>query len=438
MTEPATSPAGSQVATKFTLYSDRSFLTPGASHVTALIPFWGPTPEDPDDPASGRYEAYAASGRRLFDLGSLEECDAAIFPEGWEHVVSVESAQERAAAFVAEASEAGKPSVIFFWSDSTEPVGLDATVFRTSLYRSRRQPREFAQPAWAEDPVERYLGGTLPLAKLKSRPVVGFCGYAPGRTEPPTTRELLRRRIADQKRRDRGRPRPTTGRRRRARSRARDPSAHPDVETNIVLRDAFWAGMTSSSQSQNVHRVRREYIENIVGQRLRPMCPRRRQLLVSAVRDALLRPHSRLHRYRLRASPRIVDRLEGVLRVARRVRPETDRGPRRGLPRVAHTGRVRRAPTCLPPALGDASLPARFLCPLSRTLRVGAPVPTSALSLSRRDSRVSFVAWPVRSKGLPPWAYGVRAGTRCRTERGSHPLTALEFGSGLGRARARY
>jgi hypothetical protein len=35
------------------------------------------------------------------------------------------------------------------------------------------------------------------------------------------------------------------------------------VDTNIVLRDAFWAGMTASSQPDDVHRVRREYVQNI-------------------------------------------------------------------------------------------------------------------------------------------------------------------------------
>ena len=71
----------------------------------------------------------------------------------------------------------GRPPELF-WSDATEPVGLDAAVFRTSLYRSRRQPREFAQPAWSEDLVECYFGGELPLRELRERPVVGFCGYA--------------------------------------------------------------------------------------------------------------------------------------------------------------------------------------------------------------------------------------------------------------------
>ena len=264
MTGPATSPDGGQLAPRFTLYSDRAFLTPGRPHVTILIPFWGPNPDDPDDPATGRYEAYAAAGRGFFDLGSLEDCDAAIFPENWEHVVGVEAAEERAAAFVAQANEAGKCAVIFFWSDSAEPVELDATVFRTSLYRSRRRPREFAQPAWSEDLVERYLRGTLRLRELKPRPVVGFCGYAPGRTEPLAPRELLRRRLGERKRRVQaalGRPRTVGDIRARAVATLR---AHPDVDTNIVLRDAFWAGMTASSQPDDVHRVRREYVQNIV------------------------------------------------------------------------------------------------------------------------------------------------------------------------------
>ena len=171
----------------FTLYSDPAYLAPGAPHVPILVPFWGKTPELPDDPTRGRYDVYAATGPELLAMGTLEECDAAVFPQSWGSVIGDEAAEARAAAFVAAAHDAGKPAVIFFWNDSAAPVGLDATVFRTSLYRSRRLLREFAQPAWSEDFVERHLGGKLAIRKLGPRPVVGFCGYAPPERAAATT-----------------------------------------------------------------------------------------------------------------------------------------------------------------------------------------------------------------------------------------------------------
>src|SRR5438067_2777904 len=127
------------------LHSDPAYLAPGVPHVTILIPFWGPTPEDPKAPTFGRFDEYASRGQQFFRIAPLADCNVAIFPQGWERVVGDEAAEGRAAAFVAQANEAGKPSVVFFSSDSTEPVPIAATVFRTSLYRSRRRPHEFAQ-----------------------------------------------------------------------------------------------------------------------------------------------------------------------------------------------------------------------------------------------------------------------------------------------------
>jgi hypothetical protein len=248
-------------AIKFNLHSNRAYLAPGAPHVPILIPFWGPTPEDPV--TSARYEKYASSGSQFFSTTSLESCDAAIFPTAWERIVDDELAQERAAAFVAEARAAGKPPVIFFWSDSAVPVALDAMVFRTSLYRSRRQPGEFAQPAWAEDLLEHRLGGTFRLRELRDRPVVGFCGFAS--REPPIVTRLdrLRRRIGDRRRSiDAGSSHSEDG----VFTRARALGAlekHPDVDTNFIFRDGFWGGMTPSSDIELRLRVRQEYVQNI-------------------------------------------------------------------------------------------------------------------------------------------------------------------------------
>ena len=250
---------------KLTLYSDRAYLAPGATHVPILIPFWGPLGEDPDDSITfGRYERYARTGHEFLRTGSLEDCDAAIFPTPWERIAGDAAAEARAAEFVAQARAAGKPPVVFFWSDSAAPVGLDSVVFRTSLYRSRRQAGEFAQPAWAEDLVERRLGGTLRLRERRDRPVVGFCGYA--LREPPlvTNLDRLRRRIGDRKRSiEATLTRAEDGVLTRARALGA-LEAHPDVDTNFIFRDGFWGGTTPTSAADVRLRVRQEYVQNIV------------------------------------------------------------------------------------------------------------------------------------------------------------------------------
>jgi glycosyltransferase involved in cell wall biosynthesis len=191
-----------------------------------LIPFWGQEPDDPDNPAWGRYDRYAETGATFLRLDTLENCDAAIFPQPWEMVIGRPRAEESAAAFIAEAHAASKPPVIFFWDDSSDPIELDATIFRTSLHRS--QPR----------------------------PVVGFCGYAAPEPEPTTTLEKARTRL-----------RALGGRRRTGWARSRGLAyleRHPEVETNFVLRDAFWGGAISSTNPETWLRLRQEYVQNIV------------------------------------------------------------------------------------------------------------------------------------------------------------------------------
>jgi hypothetical protein len=162
------------------IFSDKSYLPPGKGHVTMLYPFWGKNPEDPRDPPSGRFDIYTKIGSRYFQMATLRDADIAVFPCAWEHIVGNTDALRRAKEFIRNAARAGKQTVIFFFSDSDEEIPYKNTViFRTSLYRSRRKPNEFAMPAWSEDFIERYSGGKLPLRKKKDKAVVGFCGYAP-------------------------------------------------------------------------------------------------------------------------------------------------------------------------------------------------------------------------------------------------------------------
>src|SRR5262249_13879124 len=132
--------------------------------------------------------------------------------------------------------------------DSDEQVGLEgAVVFRTSIYRSRRRPGEFAQPAWSEDFVERYAGGALPVRKKAAKPTVGFCGLVPG-----GTRFLRLRRASEE-----------LPLRRRALLRLRRTKG---VRTELRLRTEFVGGAVrdGTTDAQRMQRVRREYVENML------------------------------------------------------------------------------------------------------------------------------------------------------------------------------
>ncbi|MFL5958799.1 MAG: hypothetical protein ACJ75G_00825 [Gaiellaceae bacterium] len=237
----------------FSIYSDRSFLaSPSTHHAVILAPFWGTNPDSPPD--TGRFDRYAEAGSSFLRLTSLTDCDVGVFPQNWES--AGEQAVELGERFVAVCREAGKTPVIFHGADSTEPLPVDATVFRTSLIRSRRRPSEFALPAWSEDFLVRYLDGDLRPRPKRTRPVVGFCGNTMGGLPARTLGGSIRRLMGGPRvevTRGLGGEHPRTlalvavDRDRR-------------LEPNFIARDTFWAGALGDSRS--LMKARHEYVRN--------------------------------------------------------------------------------------------------------------------------------------------------------------------------------
>jgi hypothetical protein len=226
------------------IWTDRSLVPQGGSHVVMLYPFWGKNPEDPADPNCGRFDRYAEVGSGFFELAPLESADLAVFPREWST-----SLADEAGPFLAAAADAGKPTVLFIGRDDHEAVADDgALVLQTSLYRSVRRPNEFAQPAWSEDFVRAHLGGRLPVREKREKPVVGFCGLAPRR------RGLVARLRAH--------PDHT-----RIRARAlRLLREHGAVDTHFAERQRFLGGAIKGGQVDlaTMRRVRGEYVRNMV------------------------------------------------------------------------------------------------------------------------------------------------------------------------------
>jgi hypothetical protein len=229
-----------------------------------LYPFWGKNPENPERPNSGRYDRYTEAGRSFFQMTSLHESDIAVLPAPWEDVLHDGGAKHLAEQFVEYAREQGKPTVIFFWSDSDEKVPLRHTVvFRTSLYRSRRAPNEFAMPAWSEDFVERYCGSELPVRPKRGKPVVGFCGASEAlRLSVSYVIKRIAERVAQPIAYGKWESRPTV----RPRALRTFSKSHL-VETNFVVRSHFLGGALKSGDNVDLGRlrqVRKEYVDNML------------------------------------------------------------------------------------------------------------------------------------------------------------------------------
>lgn len=236
----------------FSIFSNRSFLVSSSTpHAVILTPFWGTNPETPPD--TGRFDRYAEVGRSFLRLSSLTDCDVAVFPQNWES--AGEQVTELVEKFTALCRDAGKRLVVFSGADSADTLPVDATVFRTSLMRSRRGLHEFSLPAWSEDFLECYLAGELRPRVRRTRPVIGFCGntMAPKRTFGGEMRRLL------------GKLGVAT---------AGLAVEHPRTEAlvavgrdrrlwpNYVLREEFWAGALGDSRARM--EARRVYVRNMV------------------------------------------------------------------------------------------------------------------------------------------------------------------------------
>jgi hypothetical protein len=239
------------------VHADREDLPAGVRPIVALSPFWGADAEADDDPTAGRYARWIEQGPARWTLTSLDDADVVLWPGRWEDTVGRPDAELAARHLLERANARGKASALFFWSDSDAPINVEATaVFRTSIVRSRCRPSEHAMPAWSEDFVAAHLSGRTVPRPYRERPVVGFCGYAPRRS----LRELGRTARAALRRE----PAPGAGHRARARALAA-LSESGVIETNFVIRDAFFGGaVTAPDRAAAMHAARREYVGNMV------------------------------------------------------------------------------------------------------------------------------------------------------------------------------
>jgi hypothetical protein len=238
------------------IYSDKRYLPAGQRHAVMLAPFWGKNPEIPGTPNNGRFDHYIACGQQYFGMVPLKDADIAVLPGEWMEGGNLPLAHELAAA----AADCGKRVVIFFCADSDEDIPVEnGVIFRTSFYRSKRKPNEFAMPGWSEDFIERYCDGMLPLRPYNLRPVVGYCGYSFQMKHH--FREILQTLFPNRH------PVSASQSARRLRQRALDAlSQARNLKANFLIREAWWGGAYSEGTFDVTmgQRVRQEYVGNIL------------------------------------------------------------------------------------------------------------------------------------------------------------------------------
>jgi hypothetical protein len=160
------------------IFTDLSLLNNGEWPVPMLLPFIKENKNLPEMPY--QYNVYSKAGEFFFNFCTIEESEIAIFPLPWEHVVIDKNKLELFKNFYDKAQDYGIPVIIFFWSDSDQPIAIKNTIiFRTSLNQSKRKKNEFAFPSWGEDIIGKYVSGNQQIRIKEKQATLGFTGYAP-------------------------------------------------------------------------------------------------------------------------------------------------------------------------------------------------------------------------------------------------------------------
>lgn len=225
------------------IFSDRDAVPRGVPWIPLLVPFWGIPETEAAHLDGNRFEELAARGREFLELVPMREAEIVVAPVEW----GSDAANGAVRRIVEEAGAEGKPCVVWSNSDSEAELPITgATVFRTSIRRSRRQPHEFALPGWSADLLMERAGGVEPRP-WRERPTVGYTGYVDWSRVGDLPRHAVRRLL-----RGRHPGAAVRGAAVRALSRARG------VETRFRIREGCLTGSAPSAQ-------RLEYVEAILG-----------------------------------------------------------------------------------------------------------------------------------------------------------------------------
>ncbi|MBA3971967.1 MAG: exostosin family protein, partial [Bacteroidetes bacterium] len=236
---------------KISLYTQLSLIPEGKVHATILNPFAGNFEADANDPEYGRFDEYTSNGQELFSLTDTP-VEADFFLLAFEFSF-VEEHVNYAKQFSEMAKEYGKKLLIFFNSDSAEPIPIEnCIVFRTSFFKSLQKNNEFAIPGWSVDFMKSKGIRNLDNS-FSNQPSISYCGYVDYLSF--TKRFSIEKVIAKLKNRSSIVKEIGPGLRGKA---VRKLLKSNQIKTNFIIRNGFWApGMDKK-------KARQEYMDNIL------------------------------------------------------------------------------------------------------------------------------------------------------------------------------
>ncbi|RCW36719.1 exostosin family protein [Marinilabilia salmonicolor] len=115
-----------------------------------------------------------SQGYELVEM--VDDADFCLLPFPWNYYYT-NKCKDEALQFIDDCHKAHKEVVTFTSGDfGVPPLVKDVIVIRQSGYHSQRLDKQYALPAFVNDPVERFFEGDVQFRKKQDKPVVGFCG----------------------------------------------------------------------------------------------------------------------------------------------------------------------------------------------------------------------------------------------------------------------
>ncbi|MDP9173363.1 MAG: glycosyltransferase family 47 protein [Planctomycetota bacterium] len=181
-------------------------------------------PKGASGPQEGKYDQFNDEASNYFQVADLNDADVLVYPH------NAQTDPEGARLVSEMARRRGLGAVFTSWGDADIPVQVPyGTVYRHSLNARTRFKNELAMPAFCADPLDDFGGMTLTREKTLY-PSVAFCGFVSN----PLMRSIYR----------------MSGRKEKAagltlRSQVLRSFRHPDVRTDFIRRNSFFAGTQS-------------------------------------------------------------------------------------------------------------------------------------------------------------------------------------------------
>ena len=234
----------------------------GCAPAQILFPFTG------TQVAHDGFDCWVRDGADLVELVGASDAHVAALPFSGEALLDppgsrLDDVRRRARSFVSKASEHGLKTLVMVHADTDDPVPLpqdDILVLRHSMRGSRRRSNEWSLPAWHEDLLARYCGGSVALLPWTDRPQVGFCGLAASTAMPITRRAKLALRRAL---RPLGIDIPHNDGTWLRQAAMHVCSSAPGLATSFIVRGGYYGGPPRAEETRRA-REREEYVENHV------------------------------------------------------------------------------------------------------------------------------------------------------------------------------